>query len=166
MPARLEMGVEPDLLRHHGLALGDELGACLAAEREHDVARVRRGGRVMHLAAALDHLALIGLEIEIEMSERMVLDRARLVAQRDRTRATSRRAAARLRMKPRLTFSSARCSWAIGERLLRAFVLKACGARSAMTWATRLSAFAAARPMAGASVMPASTSATWRASMR
>ena len=28
-----EMGVEPDLLRHHGLALGDELGARLAAER-------------------------------------------------------------------------------------------------------------------------------------
>ena len=63
----LEMGVEPDLLRHHRLALGDELGACLLAELEHDGAGVGRVWRVMHLAAALDHLALIGLEIEVEM---------------------------------------------------------------------------------------------------
>ena len=38
--------------------------------------------RVMHLAAALDHLALISLEIKIEMRERVVLDGAGLVAQR------------------------------------------------------------------------------------
>ena len=36
----------------------------------------------MHMAARLDDLALVGLEIEIEMGERVVLDRARAVAQR------------------------------------------------------------------------------------
>ena len=34
----------------------------------------------MHLPAALPHLPLIGFEIEIEMGERVVLDRARLLA--------------------------------------------------------------------------------------
>ena len=46
----LEMGVEPDLLRHHRLALGDELGACLLAELEDNGAGVGRIWRVMHLA--------------------------------------------------------------------------------------------------------------------
>ena len=30
----LKLDVEPDFLRHHGFALGDELGSCLAAERK------------------------------------------------------------------------------------------------------------------------------------
>ena len=38
--------------------------------------------RVMHLAATLRHLALIGLEIEIEMRQRVVLDGAGFLAQR------------------------------------------------------------------------------------
>ena len=78
----LEMRVEPDLLAHHRLAFGDELGAGLFAEPEHDGPRIGGGGRVMHFAAALDHLALIGLEIEIEMRQRMVLDGAGFLAQR------------------------------------------------------------------------------------
>jgi hypothetical protein len=36
----------------------------------------------MHLAAILDDLALEALEIEVEIGQRMVLDLARLVAQR------------------------------------------------------------------------------------
>ena len=36
----------------------------------------------MDVAARLDDLALVGFEIEIEMGERMVLDRAGAVAQR------------------------------------------------------------------------------------
>ena len=38
--------------------------------------------RPMHMAARLDHLLLIALEIEIEMREHVVLDVARLIAQR------------------------------------------------------------------------------------
>ena len=76
-----EMGVETDLLRHHGLALGDEASAGVLAEPEHNFARVRRGRREMHLAAAFDHFPLIGFEIKIEMRERVVLDGARLVAE-------------------------------------------------------------------------------------
>ena len=36
----------------------------------------------MHRPAVFPHFALIGFKIEIEMSERVVLDRARLLAQR------------------------------------------------------------------------------------
>ncbi len=83
LEARLfEMGVEPDLLRDHRLALGDALCVRGAAESEHDVARLLRIRSVVHRAAALGHLALIGLEVEVEMPERMVLDGARLGAKR------------------------------------------------------------------------------------
>ena len=78
----LEMLVEGDLLGDHRLALGDRAGAGLAADVEHDVARLGRGLGVVHLAAGLDHLLLIGLEVEVEMGQRVVLDVARLVAQR------------------------------------------------------------------------------------
>ena len=62
-----EMGVEADLFRHHGFALGDEARAGLLADLQDNVARVGGARRVMHLASALRHLPLIGFEIEVEM---------------------------------------------------------------------------------------------------
>ena len=106
-PGGLEMRVEPDLLRHHGLALGDEARARVSAEPQHDVARVGRRRREMHMPAALDHLPLIGFEIKIEMVERVVLDGARLLAKLVELRQLRERRL-RFAMKPRLTFRSAR----------------------------------------------------------
>ena len=79
---RLERLVEADLLGDHRLALGDALGAARRAEVEEDLPRLRRVARLMHVAAGLGHLALVGLEIEVEMRERVVLDVAGAVAQR------------------------------------------------------------------------------------
>ena len=75
-----QMGIQSDLLRDHGLALGDALGFLGAAKREQGIARLRRRACVMHFPAALVHLLLIGLEIEVEITECVVLDRPRLGA--------------------------------------------------------------------------------------
>src|SRR6476661_10863505 len=77
----LEMGVEPDLLRHHRLSLGDEAAASVLADLENDVACVGRARGEMHATSALHDLPLIGFEIEVEKEKRMVLERARLIAQ-------------------------------------------------------------------------------------
>ena len=74
--------VERDLLRDHALALGDGLCAALGAYVENDIARLFGRAREMHMSARRRHLLLVGLEIEVEMGERMVLDVARAVAQR------------------------------------------------------------------------------------
>ena len=79
---RLEMLVEADLLGDHRLALGHGLRAGLPADGEDEVAGVRRRLGVVHLAAGLRDLLLVGLEVEVEMGERVVLDGARVVAER------------------------------------------------------------------------------------
>ena len=76
----LKMGIERDLLRHHRFAFGHELRAVIVAKSKHDVACIRGGRSKMHFASALDDFALIGLEIQIEMGERMVFDGAGLGA--------------------------------------------------------------------------------------
>ena len=81
-PRRLESVVEADLLGDHRLALGDALCAHRLAEVDDDLARFLGVLRVVDLAAALAHLALVGLEIEVEMGERVILDRAGAVSQR------------------------------------------------------------------------------------
>ena len=81
-PRRLDRLVEPDLLRDHRLALGDALRAEPLAEVDDDPARRFGVLGVVHMAAALGDLALVGLEIEVEMRERVVLDGAGAVAQR------------------------------------------------------------------------------------
>jgi hypothetical protein len=63
----VEMLIEPDLIAHHRLALGDELGTGRLAELEHDGPSIGRSRRVMHLPATHRHLTLIGLEIEVEV---------------------------------------------------------------------------------------------------
>ena len=80
--ARLEMGVQPDLLGDHRLALGDGAGAGRAADRQDDLPRLFRSAGEMHLAARRQDLRLVFLEVEVEMGERVVLDVARRVAQR------------------------------------------------------------------------------------
>src|SRR3990170_5297741 len=156
----LEMGVESDLLRHHRLAFGDKLGARLLAERENNGAGVGCGRRVVHRSAALGHLALIGIEIEIEMGERVVLDGAGFLAERvELGQLRSRRFAlddeAALDVLERLLQRS------VGERMggVGLEVLPSVFHRLALPQRPCRGA-----AMAGSSVMPASTSATWRTS--
>ncbi len=116
----LEVVVERDLLRDHRLALGDGPGADPLADVEHDVARLRRGLGVVHLAAGLADLLLVGLEVEVEMGERVVLDVAGAFAQplelgqlrRPLAPASRRSGCARVRARPatgRRRAPAARC---------------------------------------------------------
>ena len=77
----LEGLVQGDLLGDHALALGHRTCAHAFAEAEHD--RPGLGGvpRPVHLAAAPDHPLLEGLQVQVEVGKRMVLDRPRLIAQ-------------------------------------------------------------------------------------
>ena len=81
-PRRLEGVVETDLLGDHRLALGDALRAHRLAEVDDDLARFLGVLRVVDFAAARADLLLVGLEIKIEVGERVILDRAGAVAQR------------------------------------------------------------------------------------
>ena len=78
----LESVIEADLLGDHRLAFGDALCPHRLAEVDDDPTRFLGVLRVVHFAAALAHLALVGLEIEVEMGERVILDRAGAVSQR------------------------------------------------------------------------------------
>src|ERR1700728_2560328 len=109
----------------------------------------------MHVAAELGHLAFVGLEIKVEVGERMILDVASAVAQQIELR------------QPRDRFGAPRHEIArviqcalqprVAERLVDVFLemRRRDGRAHALTsWA--------ACPIAGRSVIPASTSATWR----
>ena len=77
----LQRGVQRDLLRHHGFALGDGFRARLAAQANDDLARLRRIARPMDMAAGFENAALILFEIDVEMGQHMVLDFGAHVAQ-------------------------------------------------------------------------------------
>ena len=81
MPFCREMLVQPDLLGDHRLALGGGLAPDAAADVEDDVARILRRLGEMHVPAGCRHARLVGLQVEVEMVERVVLDGARLLAQ-------------------------------------------------------------------------------------
>ncbi len=162
----LERGVEADLFADHRLAFGDAVRAVAAADIEHDIIGGLGRARVMHDAARLLDLLLIGFEIEIEMRERMRLDIARLVAQglefrqaRDGFGALGDKAVAD-EMQRLLQLR-------VCERLMRIVAELRRGRRKAHVGESGVMAgFAGPAQIAGASVMPASTSAKWRTSMR
>src|SRR3954468_13410143 len=77
----LEVGVEADLLGDHALALGDRAGTRRAAQVEHDGAGLGGVAGPVDLAAALADLGLERLEVEVEVGQRVVLDRHRQVAE-------------------------------------------------------------------------------------
>jgi hypothetical protein len=79
---RFQVMVDPDLLRDHGLALRDRLGIGLAADGQDDVAGFLRIAGEMDVPAGGLHLLLVGLELEVEMLQRVVLDVARGIPQR------------------------------------------------------------------------------------
>ena len=81
-PRPLQGMVEIDLLGDHRLALGDALRAHGLAELDDDLARFVSVLRVVDFTAARADLPLVGLEIKIEVGERVILDRAGAVAQR------------------------------------------------------------------------------------
>ena len=85
---RLEMRVEADLLRHHRLALGDERAPPSSRQRPRMMSRAsRRGLRPVHVRARRRGLRLEGLEVEVEIRERMVADVAGRGRAAPRTRA-------------------------------------------------------------------------------
>jgi hypothetical protein len=75
-PVRFKVFVEADFLGDHRLALGDGLGADRSADLQHCRAGLLRGAGPMDLAAGGQHLALIELEIEVEVLEGVVLDQS------------------------------------------------------------------------------------------
>ena len=79
---RFEEVVEPDLLGDHRLALGNGPGAGRAADLQHRRAGLLGGARPMHLATRGNDVFFVELEVEIEMGESVLLDRAPRVAQR------------------------------------------------------------------------------------
>ena len=111
---------------------------------------------VVDFAAAVANLALVGLEIKVEMRERVVLDGAGAVAQRVELRQPSRtRRAARdeiARMAERALEAR------VGQRVVYVVLEfrrgRDVGHRRGSFWLS---------PIAGPSAMPARTSATWRA---
>src|SRR5215469_872585 len=76
-----EIVVDPHLLADHRLALGDGLGIEAAADGEHGFVGFSGVSAPVHLSAVGDHFLLEGFEIEIEMRQRVLLDRHRLLAQ-------------------------------------------------------------------------------------
>ena len=76
-----EMLVDGDLLADHRLSLGDGLCVRCPANRQNGFARFLGIGAPMHLAAGFQHLCLVGLQVEIEVLQCMVLDVARGVPQ-------------------------------------------------------------------------------------
>ena len=79
---RLKRLVESDLLGNHRFALGDAFRSERVAEVDDDPAGFLCVFGVVDMAAALDDLPLVCLEIEIEVGERVVFDRPGAVAQR------------------------------------------------------------------------------------
>ncbi len=156
MPFSLERRVEADLLGDHRLALGHHLGAARLADAEDDRDRFVGVARVMHVAARLDDLALVGFEIEIEMGERVVLDRAGAVAQRVEFRQPRRGVGAPADEVPRVRQRALQAL--VVERVVDIVLEARRGGGDA-----HFACASAGSPIAGSSVMPASTSATWRA---
>src|SRR5262249_46736629 len=154
---RPEMSGEPHLLRHHRLSLGNKLRAVPAAQPKHNVACVRGSRSEMHLTSALDDLAFIGFEIKIEMSECVIFDGARFGAERIELRQL-RLGCSAFGDKPGLDVLQRSLQFTIGERFCRSLLE---GEGGFGHDAQR--DFGAA--IAGVSVMPARTSATWRTSI-
>ncbi len=153
---RLEGVVEADLLGDHRLALGDALRAHRPAQVDDDGARFLSVLRVVDLAAARADLGLVGLEVKVEMRERVVLDRAGAVAQRlELGQSCGRRGAPGDEIaRKRHRALQAR----VRQRLVRVLLElgrsrdHAHGPRSGLP-----------SPIAGPSAIPARISATWRA---
>ena len=146
---RFEIGVEADLLGDHRFALGRRPGVDRTADVEDDAACVFRRGRPMHRAPGLPHLGLEGFEVEIEMRQRVVLDLAALVAQRLELRQAGGRGGA-VDDEAAFHLVERGLQRLVGERF--AGVLLEPGRRRFHS--------ACPSPIAGSSVMPASTSAT------
>ena len=106
----------------------------------------------MHVAAAFDHLAFVGLEIEVEMSERMVLDRPCAVAKRLELGQAFGGGGAPAAEVPRMDERALKAG--VGQRFVRVFLEPRGGGdgahRAGSFWLS---------PIAGPSAIPARTSA-------
>ena len=78
---RFQVGVDPDLLGDHRLALGDGAGAGLAADAQDHRARVLGGRAPMDRAAGALHRRGVALQVVVEVGEGVVLDVAADLAQ-------------------------------------------------------------------------------------
>ena len=79
---RFEKFVEADFLGDHRLALGHRLRIHRAADIQHDAPRVFGGRGPVHHTARGHDIRFECLQVEVQVFQRMVLDVARLVAQR------------------------------------------------------------------------------------
>ncbi len=70
----LQMVVDPELFGDHRLALGHGLGPGVLADLQHGRARLVRRAAPMHRAARALHVGGIGLEVEVEVRDRVILD--------------------------------------------------------------------------------------------
>ena len=155
-PSPFERVIEVDLLGDHRLALGDGARAHGLAEFDDDLARFLGVLRVVDLAAARADLALVGLEIKVEVGERVILDRLGAVAQSlkfGQSRGGRRSSADEIAREGHRALQSG-----VGQRLMRVlFELGRCRD------ATHRAASGLPSPIAGPSAIPARISATWRA---
>src|SRR5262245_28877949 len=148
--------IELDLLADHGLALGDAAGAEPSRDLDDDPLGLRPVGGEMDMAAARPDLGLVALEIEIEMGERVVLDRPRLIAERLELRQPVAR---------HETFVDEAARHVL-ERPLQLRIMERPRGILLEFAAARLHQAGSPPPMGGPPVSPASTSAMWRTSMR
>ncbi len=121
-----ERRVEMNLFGRHALRLDDARRRARAQQAQHDGARLGRVARPMHLRARA--LGVIGklCQILIKMRERLVLDRARALAQafpivdgRDRNLAPFTERRRQITQRP--------AQLRIGQRLARVLVESLCG---------------------------------------
>ena len=150
---RLQRVVEADLLGDHRLALGDALRAHGLAEVDDDLARFVGVLRVVDFAAARADLPLVGLEIKVEVGERVILDRAGAVAQRfelGQPRGRRRPPTDEIARERHRALQSG-----VGQRLMRVLLELGRGRDLAHRAASGLPS-----PIAGPSAIPARISAT------
>ena len=76
-----QVGVEANFLRHHGLALGDELGIGIAADFQDDVAGIACRLSPMDLCAVLKRFLFIACKVDVEIGQHVVFDVAADVAE-------------------------------------------------------------------------------------
>ena len=110
------------------------------------LARLLGGLGPVHLAAGCDDLRLVGLEVEVEIVERVVLDVARAVAQPRRIPAAPSTAFRRLSMKPPRTLPSAFCSWGSASAAAGVLLEGGRGDFHALSLARRSAACRSCRP--------------------
>ena len=151
----LQCLVDGDLFAHHGLALGDALGTDTPADTDDDVAGVLRRARPVDFSTVGLHALLESFQIKVQILQRVLFDTTGRAAQRvELGQPLHRRAAVLDEATPDEAHGPLQVR--IDERYTGAILeLACCGFHRCPPGVS-----ASPSPIAGTSVMPASTSAT------